>query len=208
MNSQSHPWGVSVPAGCRSDGNYRRDSGCKHHEARDRCPHELRRPALSEGGRVLGGGTSAPDCKEHRGEHTGGNECAHSQYHESHGYNLLRAGSACSRSEFALQASERQWSTKGAATEGRRAKLPDVAGSGGRRRWRPVTGCLREGVRSRATASERAAIDLLPTRQQERIRTRGEICISIACPRFVRSPWSGTKVLPHDSPLAHRFANH
>src|SRR6266404_122906 len=63
-------------------------------------------------------------------------------------------------------------------------------------------------MRSRATASERAAINLLPTRQQIRIRTRDKICISVACSRFVEPPWFGTRVVTHDSPLAHRFVDH
>ena len=34
---------------------------------------------------------------------------------------------------------EERWRTKSAAGDARRAKLPAVAGSGGRRRWRPQT---------------------------------------------------------------------
>jgi hypothetical protein len=84
------PRGVSVAGVCRSDGNYRRNSGREDHEARDRGPHELCREALSEGGRGRGGVTSAPDCKEHGAEHAGGNQRAHSQYDESHALRLAR----------------------------------------------------------------------------------------------------------------------
>ena len=75
----------------RNDGNCRRDSGRKHHEARNRGPHELRHEALSEVCRSRRGATSAPDCQEHRGEHAHGNQRAHSQYYESHTHTLLGA---------------------------------------------------------------------------------------------------------------------
>jgi hypothetical protein len=56
-------------------------------------------------------------------------------------------------------------------------------GSERRHSW---TGRLGEGARRRGRDSERAAIDLLLTRQSVRIGTLGKICISIACPRTVR----------------------
>ena len=64
--------GVSIASARRNDGNHRRYSGCKRHEARDRGPHKLRREALTESERTPGATTSAPDCNEHCGEHSRG----------------------------------------------------------------------------------------------------------------------------------------
>jgi len=99
------PGGISIAGVCRNDGHYRRDRGCKDHEARDRGPHKLRREALSERSRGGGGTTSAPDSKEHRDEHAGGDQRAHTQNHETHTLHSLGARKGRCRSGARLQAS-------------------------------------------------------------------------------------------------------
>ena len=95
----------SIAGVCRNDGHYRRDRGCKDHEARDRGPHELRREVLSERARDHRSATRAPDCQEHRSEHAGRNQRAHAQNHESHTLHSLGARKGRCRSRARLQAS-------------------------------------------------------------------------------------------------------